>query len=169
MENFILFRQICNWLSDCWKVSNKSPVIRRHSQKLAYLRNISRGWPNNNFLYILHVIWYPLCIHVMAKKYYSSWNNSHSGLSFRLAALSLSNTCLTRLIWSSKVLLKIMISSKYIKHVSYCNPFKANSMTRWNVAGALVKPKGIVTYSKCPYLVTDAVFGISCSLTFTWW
>jgi hypothetical protein len=33
-----------------------------------------------------------------------------------------------------------------------------------NIAGALVNPNGTTRYSWCPYLDTNAVFGISSSL-----
>ena len=41
--------------------------------------------------------------------------------------------------------------------------------TRWNVDGALRRPKGIITHSKAPNCVLKAVFSISSLWIRIWW
>ena len=42
-------------------------------------------------------------------------------------------------------------------------------MTRWNVDGALQRPKGITTHSKAPSCVLKGVFPVSSSWIRIWW
>jgi hypothetical protein len=47
------------------------------------------------------------------------------------------------------------IKTEFIRYIKY--------------PGALVKPNDMTTYSYNPYLVENAVLGISCGLIFIWW
>jgi hypothetical protein len=47
------------------------------------------------------------------------------------------------------------INIEFIKYIKY--------------AGAFVKPKDMTRYSYRPYLVENAVLGISCGLILIWW
>ena len=78
---------------------------------------------------------------------------------------NLSNTFPRLTKCSSNVSLFMIISSKYSKQMSYCNPDKIFSMRRSNELGALVNPKGITLNSNNPLWQVNAVFGLSLGST----
>jgi len=51
----------------------------------------------------------------------------------------------------------IIISSKYMRQLLPFHSANMLSITLWKIAGALVKPKGILINSKCPPLARNAV------------
>lgn len=72
-----------------------------------------------------------------------SWNKTHFfGLSFKFADFNLSKTEVRFSSVSSNVDPKVMISSRYTRHRSHCNPESMASISRSNVAGLLERPNG---------------------------
>ena len=86
-----------------------------------------------------------LFLETMCPRYLTcNLKNSHLlGLSLKPAAVSFSNTPLNLSICSSGVLENTIMSSRYIIHHFRCISPKQVSIKHWNVASALVKPKGI--------------------------
>ena len=62
-----------------------------------------------------------------------------------------------------KDLLNTMMSSMCMRHCVPVNPASTQPIKCWNVAGALVSPKGIALNSKYPFGEENAVFSLSCS------
>lgn len=74
----------------------------------------------------------------------SSWKRlQFSGFNFKPASLILWITWPSLDICSSNYLLKMSMSSKYIRQISHWRPFSAISISLWKVPGALVRPTGI--------------------------
>ena len=96
----------------------------------------------------------------MCPKYHISFVKKWHLLNFikSSAVHSFSKTCL---IWercSPTVVLKIMISSKYIMAKS--KSFRMPVMSSWKYAGAFASPKGTLMYSYLPNGELNAVFGM---------
>ena len=70
---------------------------------------------------------------------------------------------------SSKLSLKIKMSSRYIRQISQFSFRKIDVINRWKVNGAPTKPNGILLNSKCPFLVENAVTCLSFSLIWHWY
>ena len=83
------------------------------------------------------------------------------GLSFKFASLRRVNTSLNQSTCSSKVRLKIIMSSMYIRHISQWRPVSTFSINLSKVAGAFARPKGITLKWKSPYWFQNAVFSLS--------
>ena len=82
-------------------------------------------------------------------------------LCFSPGSLRRWNTSLRILKCSAKFLPSTITSSKYTRQLIYCNPVRTMSINRWNVAGALQRPKGITLNSKRPSSIRNATFSWS--------
>lgn len=64
---------------------------------------------------------------------------------------------------SSKSRPNTITSSREIRHVCYCSPARTNSISLWNVLGALQRPNAITWSSKRLWQVMNTVFSRSVS------
>ena len=110
----------------------------------------------------------PLLLTICPRYFMDFRNKTHIiAFNFRLAAFSLCMTHLKLPRVSLKVLPKMIISSRYTKHLSHCRPLKTVSMSRWNVAGAPESPNGITRNWNRPLWVMNAALCLSSSFIFT--
>ena len=105
----------------------------------------------------------------MCPRYFMDLRNQAHLLAFnfRLAAFSLCMTHFKLPRVSLNVLPKMIISSRYTKHLSHWRPLNTVSMSLWNVAGAPESPNGITRNWNRPLRVMNAVLGLSSSFIFT--
>jgi hypothetical protein len=71
--------------------------------------------------------------------------------------------------FSSHVLLKMRMSSKYTTTKELVNGLNTSSINLMKVAGAFVKPKGMTIHLKIPSLDLKVVFHTSVGSMGTWW
>ena len=96
--------------------------------------------------------------------------NMHlDGLANNLFFLRHSRTFLRCSTCCSNDLEKIIISSRYTCTKDLRNGAKIPFIIRWNVAGALVSPKGITIHWKLPNCVLNAVLGMCSFRILSWW
>ena len=85
-----------------------------------------------------------------------------------LLVLSVQKVC-SFLACSSIVEEKHIISSKYTRQSIPFSPIKTTSIHRWYVAGALLKPNGILIYWKWPLWQENTVFSRCSGFMAIWW
>ena len=91
-----------------------------------------------------------------------NWNRWHFlGVTLRPACFNRLRTSCSRVRCSSKVSLKTIMWSKYIRQISQWRPERTSSISRSNVAGVLARPKGIFLNWYNPNWVVKAVFSAS--------